>query len=144
MNGKGLDDLALALFKYPLLLFLEPPAPATWGFSPFHKEGRTYLPLVSLFMPLPIPVTVLPPQLLSLLISCISIKYRLKCHFFQKALPEPTVLSGSLIPGALHQLNIPPSHFSELCPLPFETWNNLGKNTTDMDEGEAWETLLLS
>ena len=73
--------------------------------------------------------------LLSLLVSCISIRYRLKCHFFQKALPEPAVLPGSPIHGALHQLNILPSHFSELCPLPSETWNNLGKNTSDMDEG---------
>lgn len=65
MNGKALDDLALALFsRVPSsAVLLEPPAPATRGFSLFfHKEGRTYLPLVSLFMPLPIPVTVLPPR----------------------------------------------------------------------------------
>lgn len=94
---KALDGLALALFsRVPSsAVLLEPPAPATRGFFlSFHKEGRKYPPLCVFVHATSYSCDSPSSTLRSLLISCISVRYRLKCHLFQKALPEPTVLSG--------------------------------------------------
>lgn len=99
MDYKALDALVLALFSSvpsPAIL-LECPTPATLSFHMAdHLRLCVFVRAISYACDCP------SSTLLPLLISCISIRYRLKCHFLQEALPEPHALSGSLSPAAVH------------------------------------------
>lgn len=68
-------------------ILLECPTPATLSFHMAdHLRLCVFVRAISYACDCP------SSTLLPLLISCISIRYRLKCHFLQEALPEPPVL----------------------------------------------------
>ena len=115
--------------SFPAAL-LELAAPATLGFfQSFHMAGGLHLCVIAHSASHACDDS-RPP------ISCISVRYRLKLHFFQEVLLDLPALSGFPSPAiveysSLSSLTVEPP-FRSCAPIPFETWDNLGKRMADM------------